>query len=49
MKKIFSSWIGFSVAVVVFLLCTYWIYKNVKLEDLTGSIEIEKVGNKSSE
>ena len=49
MKKILSSWVGFSIAVIILLLCTYWIYENVRLEDLTGDIEIEQINDKISE
>jgi uncharacterized membrane protein YwzB len=49
MKKIFSSWVGFLIAVFIFLLCTYWIYKSVKLEDLTGDIEVEQIRDKTQE
>ena len=37
MKKFFVSPFGFVFAIVLFILCSFWIYKNVKLEDLVGN------------
>ncbi len=36
MKRIISSPFTFLSAGLLFILCTYWIYKNVTLEDLVG-------------
>ncbi len=49
MKKIFSSWIGFLTALIIFLFCTYWIYRNANLEDLTGEIRVEQIKYNESE
>jgi len=40
MNKLFSSIFTFLFAVVLFLGCTYWIYKNVKLKDLIGTTNV---------
>ncbi len=45
MKKILSSPYGLLVAGVLFISCTYWIYKNVKLSDLVGKSDITEVSN----
>lgn len=34
--RFLSTKIAFSLAVVLFLACSYWIYKNINLTDLTG-------------
>ena len=39
MKKLFSSNIIFALSIVIFLACSYWIYKNVTLEDLVGNTD----------
>lgn len=48
MKKLFSSNIIFALSIVIFLACSYWIYKNVTLEDLVGktsSVEVVPDGD----
>ena len=45
MKKIFSSPYSIVAAGVLFILCTYWIYKNVRFEDLIGKSNITNVSD----
>lgn len=35
-KKAAKSYIGMIVAVVIFVLCSFWIYKNVKIDEILG-------------
>lgn len=39
MKKILSSPLTVVFAIIIFLLCSYWIVTNVKLEDLIGDTD----------
>ncbi|HOS88718.1 MAG TPA: hypothetical protein PL121_01795 [bacterium] len=44
MKKIFSSWIGLTFFLVIFALCSYWIYKNISFNELFGQYNLNLVG-----
>lgn len=35
-KKAAKFYIGMIVAVVIFVLCSFWIYKNVKIDEILG-------------
>ncbi|MBW6441594.1 hypothetical protein K0B04_01620 [Patescibacteria group bacterium] len=43
MKKLISSPIFFVAVVSVFLISSYWIYKNIQLEDIIGRDNVEKI------
>ena len=51
MKKLLSSPYTLSISIFLFILCSYWIYKNVKLDDLIGkesSTKISDISDKDS-
>jgi len=35
-KKAAKSYIGMIIVVVIFVLCSFWIYKNVKIDEILG-------------
>jgi len=43
MKKILSSPLAIVFAIIIFLLSSYWIVTNVKLEDLIGQANVQEV------
>ena len=49
MKRILSSPITLIVSLVIFLGCSYWIVKTVKLEDLIGETNVEEVNDNKNE
>ena len=51
MKSIYmilSSKLVFALACVLFLVCSYWIYRNVKLSDIIGTQTIENISTKTT-
>ncbi len=49
MNKIISSIYTFLLAGVLFLGCTYWIYKNIKVSDLIGGASVPSSASKAKE
>ena len=45
MKKIIFSPIFFVAVVPVFLISSYWIYKNIQLEDIIGKDNVDKISH----
>jgi len=45
MKNIFVKWVGFATVVVIFILSSFWIFKNIKIDELFGQAVLEESKN----